>query len=300
MICPKCKAMLADNANICNRCGMVFNVQANSSYIPNQTNYSNGQQGNNMGMGVSNNPNPYNQQQNPNMDSGSLYGQYPNMQQNPYIQQNSSIGSGNLYQNTGYGQSTPPVFTLPQTQNINNNGGHSTGYWEKGRWIPYFPNNKRKKIKQKDNSGCLPGIIVLIVLIGFIIWIANSSSDEEDTAVVESTTEEMIEETTAESVAANDDSETFDVDLSEYNYITGEELAKYAPNLVDQKVYFVATVGQVDDDKIQVNIGDGYMYTNCNTISSYVGKVNEEDKVVICGQVVGQDTYGFLGNSNEL
>ena len=94
--------------------------------------------------------------------------------------------------------------------------------------------------------------------------------------------------------------EAFNVDISGYNYITADDLAKYTPNLVDQNVYFVAPVGQVDDEKIQVNIGEGYMFTDCKTKTSYVGKVDEGDAVCICGQVVGQDTYGFLGNSNEL
>ncbi|MBO4863561.1 MAG: DUF4190 domain-containing protein [Eubacterium sp.] len=80
MLCPKCKTMLANNASICTKCGMVFSTQYTPANDPTQM------------------TDPFGQFQ--NMNSDSIYGQNSGMNQ----QEN---GSGTLYGNNSNAQQIP-------------------------------------------------------------------------------------------------------------------------------------------------------------------------------------------------
>lgn len=157
MICPKCKAMLAHDATYCNRCGAVF------------------QTGNN-----------FSQQQH-----GNVY------------QQNSGMGpvnSNNFQQNNTDALQSPSstIYTTYQDGGPQNSKkGSATGYWDRGKWVPY--NNYNRNVKPKNNSGCLPAVIIGILFIVFIIYAINKPTDDNNNRssnsdTIETTTEEMTEE----------------------------------------------------------------------------------------------------------
>lgn len=267
MYCPNCGNQLPNTATMCCNCRMTFN-------------------------------NIYNMNQNTNQNI------QPGINVDPRMNQ-------------------PAQFDMPQrmSNRMLNKGFIS----QPRRQVNAQPRQQVRQTTPKNNSSssAIAIIIILALLYGGYSGLKGSNKDNNNESSPSATNMNYEVETnvsdnvdrSSDKVSNNSDNQTeaaissnkatessddFGVNLSEYNYITCNDLAVYSPNLVDQKVYFVTTVGEVDDEKIQVALDDGYMFTNCYTNTSYVGIINEDEKVVICGQVVGQDTYSFMGNSTEL
>lgn len=103
---------------------------------------------------------------------------------------------------------------------------------------------------------------------------------------------------------------TFDDELQtfnsgEYSYITDSDLYKYAVNMSGAKIYTVATISEIKDNKVQVTIGDKYMMSNFNISDSklyakYESGLKDDDVVAILGTVSNVDSWGFMGDSINL
>ncbi len=212
---------------------------------------------------------------------------YPNMT----MQNNQNMNQGNTV--------NPQDQSIYRQQNNSQMQQPSQMYFQNPNYRNV--NNKNNKKTSNTTLGIIGGIILFLFL---LVSCFDSDDDKKSNNTEEVTTSVAVEENTegteeetTEEVHVVDASELSDRNIEDYSYITNEDLAKYAPNLGDQKVCFTAEVSSLYEDSIKVNLGNGFMYSDCQTTKDYSNILQEGDKILLCGTVEGQDSYGFLGNS---
>ena len=149
--------------------------------------------------------------------------------------------------------------------------------------------------------------IVAVILFFIIVGSLGNGSDKSDngTTAPKTTTEATTTQSTTKSnVTPNTDylkEGLKKYKSGEYRYISADDLSKYYPNLTGEKVYIIADVNEIDSEKIQITISDGYMMSNFRTPVDYSQSINEDDKVaILCTVGSADDTFGtFLGTSYE-
>lgn len=148
-------------------------------------------------------------------------------------------------------------------------------------------------------------IIYFIVVIGILSLIFGNGDKKGEEDRDENPTPTLSSKRKEEekgSGNAKKPKQTFEDGISEYEsgeypYITTEDLEKYHANMDGVKVCMVTDVDDIDKEKIQSTIGNGFMMSNFNTKNSYVGKVEDDDIVAIIGTVNGYHDYGAMGKS---
>ncbi len=104
------------------------------------------------------------------------------------------------------------------------------------------------------------------------------------------TTDEIVGE-------PNLDSRVADIENAGYYYITPNDLNTYCSNLEGVKIYTVITVDELDNEKIQSTLADGYMMSNFYTTEDATNKIAEDDVVAVYGTVADYNSYGSIGTS---
>ena len=146
-------------------------------------------------------------------------------------------------------------------------------------------------------------IIVVIVLL--IIGAGASNSDSEDTeskATGEKSTSSSVKESSSDKSKDKKQS-VFEKGLKkyktgEYKFITNDDLNKYYPNLKGEKIYIVAPIDDIDSEKIQINVSDGYMMSSFETPEiDYSKQLKEDETIAILCEVGSDSNSNFLGSS---
>ncbi len=175
----------------------------------------------------------------------------------------------------------------------------------------YTPQPTATKKKKKGGCANYFGFICLVfILIGWYSSKTEKKADTSKTQTEKTSSYERKAAPTVEEKKQNVDPITFDDELEtfnsgEYAYITENDLYKYAVNMSGTKIYTVATISEIKDNKVQVTIGDKYMMSNFNVSDSklyakYESGLKDDDVVAILGTVSSVDSWGFMGDSINL
>lgn len=112
----------------------------------------------------------------------------------------------------------------------------------------------------------------------------------ENSDINTATTDEIVDE-------PNLDSKIADIENAGYYYITPDDLSTYCPNLEGVKIYTVINVDELDNEKIQSTLVDGYMMSNFYTSEDVTNNISEDDVVAVYGTVADYNSYGSIGTS---
>ena len=92
-------------------------------------------------------------------------------------------------------------------------------------------------------------------------------------------------------------SELKEYEGGEYKYITLEDLEKYHANMDGVKICIITEIDDIDDEKIQSTICEGFMMSNFNTKKNYENTLEDDDIIAIIGEINGYQDYGVMGKS---
>lgn len=116
---------------------------------------------------------------------------------------------------------------------------------------------------------------------------------------------DTVNQQSAENIIANNnendepklDSKVEDIEKAGYFYITPEDLSIYCSNLKGVKIYTVVNVDELDNEKIQSTLSDGYIMSDFYMAEDVTNDIAEDDIVAIYGTVADYNSYGSMGSS---
>lgn len=186
---------------------------------------------------------------------------------------------------------------------------------------PRSKEGRGTKKKKKKKGSCLTKVLMVVGIL-FLLGILGSmsgsnkninadSEEKTETEEVTSETEDISEE--EDQSSRKEDSEDnlekssdeewkgpekidYSIPLEDlasggYAYVTLADLDRYVVNMTGQNIYTVIQIDKIEEDRIQADISDGFMFQTFETIYDYTPYFKEGDTVAI---------FGTVGNTESL
>ena len=196
--------------------------------------------------------------------------------------------------------------TQPYQTNTLENGQNQSAQ----QGSPYQQPFNTPPIQQRPKRrGCCSIILIVfgvLILIGFISNLLSGNKEPSTKTVRNQSSEITKSENTPKTTAVSKDKDTKNnineqikkdpstLDLTaalekynstEYAFVTLADLDRYVVNMTGQNIYTVITIDEIDKEKIQANVGDGFMFQSFYTTMDYSPYFDEGDLVAVLGTV---------------